>query len=321
MAPFSVVPALYILAKLATVSDKLIAMQTRSTIYRGYDNIHQNRRRPEGRPRCCWRRRVLSVNDLLERLKPKERRGSKPRCHLLTHGSASEVASALTSLVAPFAQVSSNDRWMPDGFLELEEAQLDKASKVLDIERRMQLASWWLPGNRQTARTPNFDIASTCTVGGVPGLLLIEAKAHDEELRKEEVGRRLDADASDERRASHLTIEAAINFAARGFEQSMGGSCGISRDSHYQMSNRFAWAFKLTELGIPVVLVYLGFLRAEEMRDRGAPFANHAEWLELVKVHSAPLFPDDPWDRVWNCNGCSFVPLIRSVEQPLAEVT
>ena len=28
------------------------------------------------------------------------------------------------------------------------------------------------------------------------------------------------------------------------------------------MSNRFAWAWKLADLGVPVVLVYLGFFRA-----------------------------------------------------------
>ena len=42
----------------------------------------------------------------LERLKPKERRGSKLRCHLLTHGSPDAVAAKLTALVAPFASVA-----------------------------------------------------------------------------------------------------------------------------------------------------------------------------------------------------------------------
>jgi hypothetical protein len=65
----------------------------------------------------------------------------------------------------------------------------------------------------------------------------------------------------------------------------------ISRDSHYQMSNRFAWSWKLAEYGIPVVLVYLGFLNASEMVDRGDPFANQDSWESLVMAHSSPLFP------------------------------
>ena len=87
------------------------------------------------------------------------------------------------------------------------------------------------------------------------------------------------------------------------------------------MANRFAWAWKLTELGIPVVLVYLGFLNADEMHDRGNPFVSHDDWVQLVKSHSAPLFPADPWNRAWNCNGQSLIPLIRSIDQPLGEAS
>jgi hypothetical protein len=65
------------------------------------------------------------------------------------------------------------------------------------------------------------------------------------------------------------------------------------------------------------VLVYLGFLKAEEMVDKGKPFADHSEWDQLVKAHSAPLFPPDVWNRHWTVNGQPFIPLIRSLNQPL----
>jgi hypothetical protein len=55
------------------------------------------------------------------------------------------------------------------------------------------------------------------------------------------------------------------------------------------MSNRFAWTWKLTECGIPVVLVYLGFLNASEMADLGEPFSSQDSWEALVMTHSAPL--------------------------------
>jgi hypothetical protein len=42
----------------------------------------------------------------------------------------------------------------------------------------------------------------------------------------------------------------------------------LSRDSHYQLTNRFAWAWKLASMGVPVVLGYLGFQGAAEMKDR-----------------------------------------------------
>lgn len=257
------------------------------------------------------------MNPLVEQLKPKERRGSKPRCHLMTHGTAEEVAMTLTVLAAPFATVSAVDRWMPVGFAQVQEAELHKAPRLLSAPLRNQLGAWWLPADRQTARTPNFDIASTCVIDGKPGLLLVEAKAHAQELRKEESGRLLGADASDDRRVSHGTIGKAIADAAAGLSLATGAPCHISRDTHYQMSNRFAWAWKLTEMGIPVVLVYLGFLEADEMQDQGAAFASHADWKQLVQAHGAPLFGVDPWEKVWNCHGSSLVPLIRSATQPL----
>ena len=46
------------------------------------------------------------MNELLQRLKPKERRGSKPRCHFLTHGAPGQVAENLTQLISPFGSVS-----------------------------------------------------------------------------------------------------------------------------------------------------------------------------------------------------------------------
>lgn len=260
--------------------------------------------------------------DLLNRLKPKERRGSKPRCHLLTHGPASDVASRLNALAGAFANVSNSDCWMPLGFENLEEAQLHKAPRLLGSGFGLQLSKWWLAPASERAMTPNFDIASTCTIDGKAGLLLVEAKAHDEELNKEAAGRRLTPDSSDNRKASHETIGAAMESARSGLGKATGLSWRISRDSHYQISNRFAWAWKLADLGIPVVLVYLGFLRADEMDDRGKPFKDHAEWDRLVKSHSESLFPPEVWGQRWMISGQPLIPLIRSLNVPLSsEVT
>lgn len=261
------------------------------------------------------------MSELLERLGRKERRGSKPRCHWLTCGEWGEVAHRLTALAAPWAGVSPTDRWMPDGFEAREEAQLHQAPRLLDPGVGRQLADWWLPFGRHEARTPNFDVASTCTIDGKSGLLLIEAKAHDQELEKEAGGRRLPNDASEDRKASHVTIERAIAAARAGLEDATSMSWQISRDSHYQMSNRFAWSWKVAELGFPVVLIYLGFLNASEMADRGEPFPDHAAWETLVRKHSAPLFPEAVWNHRWSVNGVAFVPLIKSLEMPLDVVT
>ena len=166
--------------------------------------------------------------------------------------------------------------------------------------------------------TPNFDIASTCTIDGSAGLLLVEAKAHETELKKEAAGRRVAEDDSKERKESHGTIGAAIESARMGLEAATRLKWKISRDSHYQMSNRFAWGWKLAERGIPVVLVYLGFLKANDMSKPGeVPFADTGAWEALVRSHSATLFPEQVWGRRWSVNSVPFIPLIRSLDVSL----
>lgn len=257
------------------------------------------------------------MSDLLQRLKPKERRGSKPRCHLLTNGSADQVAARLTELATPFGHVSPYDHWMPQGFDDLEEAQLHKVPRLINAEIGKGLREWWLAGYSPNSMTPNFDIASTCTIKGKVSLLLIEAKAYDEELNQETAGKKLAEDASEDSKANHKKIAAAILTARDGLTYATSLKWQISCDSHYQMSNRFAWSWKLTDLGYPVILVYLGFLKAGEMRDKGNPFVNHSDWARLVKEHSEPLFPPEVWGRRWMYNGQPFIPLIKSIEQPL----
>lgn len=86
------------------------------------------------------------------------------------------------------------------------------------------------------------------------------------------------------------------------------------------MSNRFAWAWKLASSRIPVVLIYLGYLEADEMADIGTPFATHEHWERLVTDHGGGVVPAACWGRQWMIDGQAFVPLIRSLKVPLAAV-
>lgn len=258
------------------------------------------------------------MNPLLKTLPANAQRGSKPRCHLLTHGTPADIAARLTQLIAPFGTVSPDDNWMPQGLTDTEEAQLHTAHRLLSADKRARLLDWWLAVGDATSRTPNWDIASTCTIIGKPGLLLIEAKAHDEELMKEESGRSpLAAPVTFAARRNHARIGACIQDANLALAGETGLSWNLSRDWNYQMSNRFTWSWKLTELGYPVILIYLGFLDAAEMSDRGAPFKTHAQWQKLVTSHSTPLFPSAVWNQTWHMHGNLFTPLIKTIHQPL----
>lgn len=255
-------------------------------------------------------------------------RGSRPRCVSMMIGDRVTVADGLTRLVGlPEVVVSHADRWMPRGMptqsshgtwdvTPADEVKLDHPNDLLRPEEPEQLRRWWI-ATVGKANTPNWDIASTCTVDGQNGLLLIEAKAHDVELRGEEKGKELDAKASDNSFANHVQIGRAIADAAATFQRSTGRAWAISRDNRYQMSNRFASACKLTEMGYAVVLVYLAFLNAEEMRDRGEPLTSTTQWQALVDQHSSSLFSTEVWNRQWEVNGRLFIPLIRAVEHKM----
>ena len=248
------------------------------------------------------------MDSLLKKLKRNQRKGSKPRCHWLTHGTPSQVASQLTALTEPWGSVSADDCWMPEGFDQIEEAQLHRATRLLRLKDCDALGDWWLSVRSDDSQTPNWDIASTCTVGGHKGLLLVEAKAHTQELK---VG-----DRAGGSRPNQARIARSIEEANAALAHHTELDWALSHEHHYQMANRFASSWKLMERGYPVILVYLGFLRALEMR-RGrdqASFNCHAEWEVLVKAHSETLFPADVWNRQWVIYGQRFVPRVCSIE-------
>lgn len=257
------------------------------------------------------------MTDLLGQLRRNQQRGSKPRCHGLTHGGPSQRATVLTSLAAPWVEVREDDVCMPDGFDDVVEAQLHAATRLLDERVRTALIAWWLAVRSPNSTTPNWDIACTCRIGEARGLLLIEAKAHHGELQKEEAGKALKFPVTANVRRNHVRIGGCIEEASIALGAEMSRPWALSRDHHYQISNRFAWSWKLTELGIPVVLVYLGFLGCEDMGEDCTVIATDDEWQQLVRAHSAGIVPSEIWERAWQLHGQKFVPLIRTLDVPL----
>ena len=255
----------------------------------------------------------------------KDNRGSRPRCVLLMDGSREDVADRLTRLVdLPDVCVSPDDVWMPCGKPVLRngswdctpanEARLDKAPELFPCapDVPQQLASWWL-AKPKSANTPNWDIASTCTIQGKKGLVLVEAKAHCNELS--ESGKSQPTSPNSQK--NHEQIGRAICEANRALRSAT--SCrgwNLSRDSHYQLSNRFAWSWKLASLGIPVVLIYLGFLNACDMSDQGCTFPSLADWERTLKSHSQGIVPEACWGKWLHISGTPMIPIIRALDQP-----
>ena len=251
----------------------------------------------------------------------KDKRGSRPRCVLLTDGSRDAVAQRLTKLVnPPEVEVCPNDLWMPKGKpvqkkngkwdkMPVKEAQLDKADNLVSPDIQQKLQEWWLAVPRR-ATTLNWDIASTCIIKGKPGLLLVEAKAHTKELS--EAGKPLPTTPNGWK--NHEQIEQAIAEANYNLQSETGKSWNLSRDTHYQLSNRFAWAWKLASLGIPVALVYLGFIKAQDMTGKKL-FHSAEDWENTLKEYCAGVVDNSCWGLWLNIKGTPLLPLIRTSGQ------
>ena len=83
------------------------------------------------------------------------------------------------------AVLTLEDRWLPKGWSNAREARLETFAPDVLQEPAIgrDLRAYWLKHPRR-ANTPNWDLASTCTVDGRRGLLLVEAKAHRSELHE-----------------------------------------------------------------------------------------------------------------------------------------
>lgn len=229
-------------------------------------------------------------------------RGSRLRCILLTGLPRHDAARILTDLTNGQATVTSNDEWLPEGILNIEEAKVHRKFPGIDSTQCKQLMDWWLHVQHH-ANTPNWDVASTCTVKERKGLLLVEAKAHKGELSSSGHG----ATNPDNQRQ----IERAIDEANVGLNAVLGG-WALRHNQNYQVANRFAWAWKIATIGIPVVLIYLGFRNAEEMGN--GMFATHDDWERCVLAHTDGVVPRATWGSCLDIGGTPLIPQIRSLD-------
>jgi hypothetical protein len=105
------------------------------------------------------------------------------------------------------------------------------------VSAREALRDWWLTVYDKNSTTPNWDIASTCAVGDSPGLLLVEVKAYERELRREECAKRRDYKTNSR---NHARIGWCIEDASLVLSNQTALTWRLSRDSRYKMANRFA---------------------------------------------------------------------------------
>jgi hypothetical protein len=229
-----------------------------------------------------------------------------------------QFAVEVLELVAPVdCRLSARSKWMPRGYRSPNEARLETfGPEVLpNAETWSNLRKWWLVHERG-ANTPNWDIAASCEIEGRLGLVLVEAKANVPELSV--AGKPSTTGASAASAENHQRIGFAID-EARAALQRVSPSTAISRESHYQLSNRVAFAWKLASLGVPTVLVYLGFLGDDGIADAGPPFENAAHWEAVFAEYAHSLVPKDLFERRIVCDSAPMWLLLRS--RPVIETS
>jgi len=246
---------------------------------------------------------VSTVPSQQVRFNRKELKGSRLRCLMLTSMPRQKVASILSRMIEPIGSVTTDHVWAPSGFLEPDEAKLGEHLSFLTSQERQTVTSWWLKKS-ENANTPNWDLVSTCDIAGKRGLILVEAKAHEAEIKT--AGKDRSNPENDGQ------IERAIREANSALNSVLPG-WGLTKDSHYQLCNRFAWTWKVATMGIPVVLVYLGFLDCHEMSDCGTPFGSARHWEETMLSHSHSLVPAGAWDTPIRTSGAHLWALTRAM--------
>lgn len=189
-----------------------------------------------------------------------------------------------------------------------------------------EIERWWLK-HPDNANTPNWDIACIAEIDGSCGLVLVEAKAHKGELSR---GKKSKSTGSDKSGENRTRIGEAIEVASSELHESSKLEFNLSLDSPYQLSNRFAWSWKLANLNIPIILVYLGFINAYEMGKDF--FADHRAveigvkdiCRESRKPSARVYISEDVWsdNAILTSDGIGIYSIIRSMELniPKAEV-
>ena len=167
--------------------------------------------------------------------------------------------------------------------------------------------NWWAPygGTR-----PKMDLICKASISGQTGLLFVEAKAHEGEL--DWGGKPLADDASQGTVLNHENIAAQIRSASVGLDRLCPGF-NLSIANHYQLANRLTYLWKLASVGIPVALLYLGFLGDDDLFSYDY-LRDDAHWLRVMGGYVEGVVPQSFPERIWTSGNTPLVMLIRSVE-------
>jgi len=196
--------------------------------------------------------------------------------------------SALNGLLASFdAQITEADVMRPSGTMAPREFYLPQfcTEYCKDLFDFSSIIDWWVPF---PWRPPTWDLISTFTANnGGTGILLVEAKAHENEFDWD--GKKLKPQSSIGSKKNHAQIVRCLTEANDTLSASINDCFRLSVDSHYQLSNRVAHLWKLATCGIPVILLYVGFINDQEIDS--SYFRDDEHWQRAMSGYLQGVVP------------------------------
>ena len=217
-----------------------------------------------------------------------EYKGSKK--HILELIDSNDFIATLNTILLPYqAKITDKKYMQPKGSLDVSECGIqtfitkNKLSERFPTLVDFDFNKWWSP---HSGKTPTWDMISLCKLHGKDAILLVEAKAHQTEFAKS--GKtKLKLDATENTKKNLKNIEDKIEEACVSLNSTYKGF-NISTTKTYQLSNRVAFAWKLNQLQVPVVLLYLGFIGDDYFKNK---FESKSVWEEKFNNYIKGIVP------------------------------
>lgn len=209
--------------------------------------------------------------------------------HILNLIDSPKFLASINNILTPFNAVLMDKKTIqPKGRIDYSEYSLQryinfhKLTNTFPNLASFNFNSWWNPSG---GKAPTWDMISLCKLNGKDALLLVEAKAHVRELDTK--GKRVLANQSIGSKQNLINIENRIKEACEDLNSTNNGF-NISIKTHYQLSNRLAFSWKLNQLNIPVVLLYIGFTGDTYFKDC---FTDNSHWEQQFKIYLQDVVP------------------------------
>jgi hypothetical protein len=212
--------------------------------------------------------------------------------------------------------VSKTDPRAPMGHSNPREMQIRDfgPNHISELSIWKEIKRWW----PTEGTSPMWDLLVTAKYDGHKGLVLVEAKAHENELDWN--GKQLKDKPSKGSITNHKRIGECIGEACRSLNEVWGSlndrypGFNIHRKSRYQLANRIAFAWKLAQCGLPVVLLYMGFLGDEGISYVGTPLRDDDHWQRVIGAYMHDVVPQSfPGQRIPLSENGSMTMLVRSL--------